>query len=59
MYWLDIAQMALWTDAGQTKNEQLYLEKLKLSFGLYNNNQIIDNQLNNFILKHKNNLPFF
>lgn len=59
MYWLDIAQMALWTDAGQTKNEQLYLEKLKLSFGLYNINQIIDNQLNNFILKHKNNLPFF
>lgn len=59
MYLIDLALMALWSDEKQNDEEQKYIKKLLLSFDLYDVIKYNDNQIHNFILKHKNNIPFF
>lgn len=59
MYLLDMAQMALWSDEIQDRDEQIYMNDLLSSFNLDNYIQNNDNQLHKFILNYKNNLPFF
>lgn len=59
MYLLDMAQMALWSDVIQDRDEQIYMNDLISSFNLDDCIQKNDKQLHKFILKYKNNLPFF
>ena len=54
MYLLDMAQMALWSDEIQDRDEQIYMNDLLSSFNLDNYIQNNDNQLHKFILNYKN-----
>lgn len=60
LYLLDIAQMALWSDAKLEENEISFLRNLNFDLGL---NDIVleksSNDINFFIEKYKTEIPFF